>query len=73
MTEPTDKSMCRATMMSTIIVAKIPTTAVCWAMLYKFSADKKMPSEKKLKTSAITINTADIKTMRQSIWARLMD
>ena len=33
MTEPTDRSMWRATMTSTTTVATMPTTAVCWAML----------------------------------------
>ena len=33
MTEPTDRSMCRATITSTTTVDTMPTTAVCWAML----------------------------------------
>jgi len=32
-TEPTDRSMCRATMISTITVDTMPTTAVCCATL----------------------------------------
>ena len=32
-TEPTERSIWRATMMSAMAAATMPTTAVCWAML----------------------------------------
>ena len=65
--------MCRATMINTMTVARIPTTAVCWAMLYRFSGDRKMPSDNRLKTSAITTSTPAMSTMRQSTEACLSD
>ena len=70
-TEPTDKSMCRATITSTTTVDTMPTTAVCCAMLYRFSGDRKMPSDRTLNTTATATSTELMSTRRQSMAACL--
>src|SRR5579859_1314171 len=65
-TEPTDRSICRVTMTSTMPVVMMPTTLVCTARFHRLRAVRKIPPVRRSKPTQTAATAAIIASRRRS-------